>query len=136
MSRSIASASARVRGAVDQDPAPGLAGAAAEQQVLGDRELPDEGELLGDHGDAEPARRLGRPGRQRHAVDLDVAAVAVHGTGQRAHQGGLAGAVLPDDADDLAGVQVELGQVEDADRAVGLVDAPQPRGDRAAGGVW
>ena len=66
-------------------------------------------------------------------VDLDLAAVAAHRAGQGAHQGGLARAVLADHADDLAGVQVELGQVQHAHRAVGLVHAPQPRGDRAAG---
>ena len=72
---------------------------------------------------------------QRLAADLDQAAVAAHGAGQHAHQRGLSGAVLADDADDLAGVQVQLGQVQHPHRPVGLVDAPQPRGDRAAAGV-
>jgi hypothetical protein len=52
------------------------------------------------------------------AVDLDLAAVAVDGTGERAHQRGLARAVLADHPDDLPCVQVEFGEVQYPDGTV------------------
>ena len=100
-----------------------LRGLVAQEDVLGDRELRDQRELLMDDHDAgglagadvlEPA----------HLALVDdvalVGAVGVH-PGQHLHQGGLAGAVLAADRVDLAGVdgQRDLGQCADTGELLG-----------------
>ena len=48
----------------------------------------------------------------RHAVDGDVARVRPMDPGQDLHQGRLAGAILPDEPDDLSGGDVEVDPIE------------------------
>ena len=76
-----------------------------------------------------PARidSLTREGLAGHAVDLDCAAVGRDDAAKNLHQGGLAGAVLADDADHLAGthLQVEAGERDDARINLAYVAQPQ-----------
>ena len=67
-----------------------------------------EAELLVDHRDAEfagPSRRLDA---LRRAVDLDIAGVVGIGAGENPHQGGLAGAVFPDERVNLSALQFKV----------------------------
>ena len=78
--------------------------------------------MLVDHADAERRRRL-RVGDPPHlAVDLDLAAVGRDEPDQDLHQRRLAGAVLAEDAVDLAAVEVEVDAVAGDDVAVALGD--------------
>ena len=73
--------------------------------------------FLEDDADAggEPGRHVA--GRQRGAVDADLAVVGRLVAGQDPHQRRLAGAVLADQADDLARVDVEVDAAQGGDAA-------------------
>ena len=131
-----ASASAPLGRAVDQEPPRGVARAPAEQQVLGHRQLPDQRELLGDQGDAEPARRprsspsasrcpsisISPPSRRTDPASVPISV-------------DLPAPFSPTTPITWPAYRSSSGRSSTRDRAVGLVHAPQPRGDRAAGGV-
>ena len=72
-----------------------------------------------------PAARAscGRRKIDRLAVDPDLAGVGDHRARQALDQGRLAGAVVADDGQHLARVQVEVGAVEADDAAEGLDQA-------------
>ena len=55
--------------------------------------------------DAEPADAIGRQADDERPVDSSLAAVGAQEAVQQIEQRGLAGAVRPDDADDLAGAR-------------------------------
>jgi hypothetical protein len=80
-----------------------------EEEVLGSREVGAEGELLVHDPDAHPVAgtraQLG-PGDGPATVE-EAARIGLRTARQDAHQGGLAGTVRPDEADDLAGRHAE-----------------------------
>ena len=93
-----------------------------EEDVLGDGEPGDEVELLVDRGDAERDRGVGGAQRDRLAAPADLALVGPVRAGQHLDQGGLAGAVLAEQAVHLAGPDDQVDAVERADAGEGLDD--------------
>src|SRR4051794_2426209 len=106
------------------DPA-GLRRPAADEDVLGDRELRQELELLVDQHEAL-VDRLPRGGRgvglpQPGHLPLEGRPRPGDDAGQR----GLARAIFPEQGDDLAGVDVQVDLAEHLERAVALRDAAE-----------
>src|SRR5690606_8390460 len=66
----------------------------AQKDVLGDVEIGDEGEVLEDDGDAEPARIRGRGDLDRLPSVQEGACLRTVGAEQHLHQRRFAGAVL------------------------------------------
>jgi hypothetical protein len=109
----------------------GLApGKPPDEHVLGHGKLGEVGELLVDHVDAQPQGVFGVADAHRLAVDQDPAFVQGVDPAEHAHQGALAGAVLPDDGVDLPLAQLEVNARQGDRAAEGLADAlhPQQRG--------
>ena len=77
----------------------------AEHDVLGDGEHRHEHEVLVDHADAGGDRVARAAERDRLAVDQDLALVGLVEAVQDVHQRGLAGAVLAEQGEDLAGLR-------------------------------
>jgi hypothetical protein len=105
----------------------------AEKDVLRDRELWNQVELLVNHANAE-LQRVTRPGDlYLAAADANLAAILAIGTAQDLHQRRFAGAVLAKQHVHFAGVerQVDAGQRHDARE--GLPDPPHLE-DRARSG--
>ena len=106
---------------VEQEPAARLP---ADEDVLGDRQVAHQVQLLVDDADPEV---LGRPGGGDLlflSADSDHARIAAIDPGQDLHQGGLPRAVLPDETVHLAPAQIELRVLErpDAGKALGDID--------------
>ena len=80
----------------------------SEEDVLGDRQAVDDVELLVHRRDAELDRRLGRRDLDPLAGPGDLALVRSMDARQHLDQGGLARAVLPEDAVHLAGEHFEV----------------------------
>ena len=97
------------------------AGLAAEVDVLGDRALGQQVELLEDRRDAGAAAPAagGRTRPASPAISI-VPGVGLVDAGEDLHQRGLAGAVLADQAEHLAGAELEVDVVENrvADEAL------------------
>ena len=98
---------------------------APDIDVRRDGQIVEEIEFLVDEGDTGRHRLGNGQRRMRHAVDFDGAAVGVDHPAEDLHQGRLAGAVLSDEADDLArpDVHAEIGQRHDA--GIGLAKPRQ-----------
>jgi hypothetical protein len=88
---------------------------APDEDVLRDREVGHQVELLMDDADPELERMLGRHGLVGLAVEEELARVGRIDPGQELHQRRLARAVLAHDREDLAGAQVEVHVVERLD---------------------
>ena len=88
--------------AVDEE---ALARPAAEEDVLADVHVPAEREVLVDHLDADVAALVRALEMDRLAGDEDLAGVALVGAGEDLHQRRLAGRVVADEAEDLAGIE-------------------------------
>ena len=104
----------------------GLVGVgAAETQVVLDRAVEQVGVLRhdGDH----PAHRLRVERAQVLPADADRAALRVVQAEQQAHDGGLAGAAGPDDADALAGGDAEGQALVRGAPAAGIGEAARRR---------
>ncbi len=97
----------------------------AEQQVLQDRERLDQHEVLMHHADAGCDRVLGALDLAILAVDPDDPPIGLVEAVEDVHQGGLAGAVLADDAVDRAARDREVDVLVGVDRAEVLVDTEQ-----------
>ena len=95
----------------------------AEHHVLDDRERLDEHEVLVHHADPGGEGVLGAPDGRRLAADEDLAPVREVVAVEDAHQGGLPGAVLADDAVDRARPDRERDVAVGVDLAEPLVDA-------------
>ena len=74
------------------------------------------------HADAEVEGVLGRANDDLAPVDVDLALVGVVDAGEHIHERGLAAAVLAEQGQDLALVDVEPHPVVGLDRAEGLGD--------------
>ena len=88
-------------------------------------------QVLVDRLDPRPARLEGRLEVHRLAVEPDLTLVGDHRAGQRLDQAGLAGAIVPDHRQDLAGVELEVRPVDRRHVAVALHQAAR-RHDRRA----
>ncbi len=117
----------------DRRPPPAVQEAAAgglapEHDVLGDAEVRDQGELLVDR--AHPlVERLARRGQvDGAAADRDGPLVRAVDPRQHLHDGGLAGAVLPDEGVHLARRHGERGAADGVHGAEALVHALQGDG--------
>ena len=97
---------------------------APQKDVLGDSEFWQEAQLLVDERHAFTARVRGARNVGLPSFDEDRALVIVEETRQHAHQRGLAGAVLANEAVDLAGVQIEIDAIDGPRR-------PEPHCDAA-----
>ena len=95
----------------------------AEEDILGDRQVRRDAQLLMHHADAGRQRVAGgaeATGAPSQAHDPAI--VGVH-AGDDLHQRALAGAVLADETMDLAGGQREVDAVQRQHAAEGLADA-------------
>ena len=94
---------------------------AAQEDVLGDREVGHLVEFLVDRGDAGVLRLPGCGEVDRLALEDHLAAIARIDACQDLHQGGFAGAVLADQHVDLAPahVEVHVGERQHAGEALG-----------------
>ena len=102
------------RTVVEDDAAPYLA---AHEDVLGDRQMRREENLLVNQDDAA-ALCVDRAGEDhRAAVEQDVTLARRQMAGEDLHQGGFAGAVLANDGVHLAGAKPERDVTEHLDRA-------------------
>ena len=85
----------------------------ADHVVVGGEQFVERGLGLGEQGAAGgEVRLLAQQGHARAGVQADVAVVGLVEAGQQAQQRGLAGAVGADQADALAGVQLEADVLE------------------------
>ena len=98
---------------------------ATEEEVGDDVEVVAEREVLVDGRDPERGRVLGSGDRDLLAVEADRALVGRVDAGDRLHQRRLAGAVVADEAHDLAGADGEVDPVQSLDRAESLADSLQ-----------
>jgi hypothetical protein len=89
-----------------------------EEQVLLDGERPVRVGPLRDDG--ELAAGADRVGRDVHARDGGPAPGELHAGGEDADGGGLAGAVRPEEPEDLTGGDGEADPVDGVDRALGV----------------
>src|SRR5690606_14781352 len=101
---------AGVRLGAAQEAAPGEL--VTEEDVLGDRQAVDDVELLVHRRDTELEGGGRRVDGDDLAVPPDLPGVRLVRTGQDLDEGGLAGAVLPEQAVHLAGTDLEVHAVE------------------------
>ena len=105
----------------------------AEQQVVDDARIADQAEVLMHHRDALRERVARAGGAVRAAGERHAAGVGRVDAEDDVAQRRLAGAVLAEQAVDLAGTDVERDAVERGQRAEALADAVE-RDSSAAGG--
>ena len=94
-----------------------------ELDVLGHRQVRDVGQLLVDEGEPAPRGVERAVEAHRLAVDDDLALVGLDDAGEDLDQRALAGAVLPEQADDRAGHDHAVGMVERDHAGVALDEA-------------
>src|SRR3712207_4961657 len=113
---------------------PRLARLATEVQIRRDVERGRHGKRLMHRLDAVSLRIERSPQLNRVAVEQDLALVGDDRPGQALDERRLARAVVPDDSEDLAGIEVEGGVVErrHVPVALGEVAALQDRSDAVA----
>ena len=102
-----------------------------EDDVLGDGEAVDEAEVLVHHADPVGCRIVGRAQVQLLAVEQDVARVGPIEAGEHRAEGGLAGAVLAEQAVDLAADEVETDPVDGGNAVERLAELPDLQRDGA-----
>ena len=106
---------------------------AAEEEVGDDVEVVREREILVHGGDAELRRVLGGANGDRDPVHRDLTVVGRVDAGDDLHQRRLAGSVVADEPDDLAGVDLEVHAVERLDGAEALADVLEGEQGRGHG---
>ncbi len=94
----------------------------AEEEILLDRHLRHQREVLEDGGDAEPPRLMHRFELDRRAAEADFAAARRLDAGEDRDQRRLAGAVLAEEDMHLAGAEIEIDAVEGEDAGILLAD--------------
>ena len=95
----------------------------AEPQVLLDRQIGEDAPSLGHERDAAARNVLGLATHDRRPGEPDVAAARRDEAHDRVQRRRLAGAVRPDQPDDLAATDVEREVAHGGDAAVGDVEA-------------
>ena len=108
------------RRAIDEAEAVPLA---PQRDVLLDREVGDQVQLLVDQDDAGGLGGVGVREADRRAAPADLAAGRREVSGEQLHQRRLAGAVLAQERVHLAGADVDVDRVQDLDGAEGLAEA-------------
>ena len=103
-------------------PGPPDSSSLAEEEVRDDVEVVGQSKILVHGGDAELRRVLGRANRDRDPVHRDLAVVGREDARDDLHERRLAGSVVADEPDDLAGVDLEVHAVERLDGAEPLAD--------------
>ena len=88
----------------------------------------DKREVLIDGLDAGVPRLHRRLEVHRLALERDLAVVGDHGAGNRLDERRFAGAVVADDGEDFARIEIEIGMVEGGDTAIALDEAARCRG--------
>ena len=116
---------------VEQPEAPAFA---AQTNVLGDRAIGDEIDLLIDRADPLRLRILRRRGFERAAAEHDLSGVTSDVASQDLDHRGFAGAVLADQRVDLADRDLERRRTQGGNPAKRLVD-PAHRKQRGRGGL-
>ena len=104
-----------------------------EEDVFLDTEIWEQAEFLMDEGDACRLRIARRLRREFRAGELNAAPVALVDAAEDIHGGRLAGAVLADQAEHVAGLQLEanISQYRNAKKAlIEVLDAKQRFGHR------
>ena len=109
--------------ATEADEAAAVGPVAAEEDVLGDAERAGGGELLVDEADADVLAFAHRGERGGAAVEGDLAGRGREGAGDDVDQRRLAGAVLADEADDLARRDAEVDAMQHGHVAEALRDS-------------
>ncbi len=109
-------------GPVDQHPSGQLA---ADEDVLGHRQLAEQLRLLVDGGDAGVEGGRGVAAAEALPGHLDGALVGGLGPADDLDEGGLARAVLPDQRVHFPGTDVEVDTAQRLDAAVALADTGQ-----------
>jgi hypothetical protein len=102
-----------------------------DEDVLFDREVGHEVELLIDDGDAEVLRLARAVEHDRLPVEDDLAGVRLIDPGEDLHQGALAGAVLADQPQDLAGMDFETDVLQRQHAGEALGDPLDPEQGRS-----
>src|SRR5262249_3776640 len=103
---------------VEQVARPLLAAALqADEDVLENRHRPEDVDVLERAGDAAPHDRVRRLAQEALAREDDRARVGLVEAGDQVEERRLAGAVRPDQPDDLAGLDVERHVVDGDDAA-------------------
>ena len=105
----------------------------AERHVLDDGETVDQHEMLVHHADAERDGLLRVGDSRALAVDSDLAGIGPVIALDDAHEGGLPGAVLADDAVDRPPLHRHRHVVIGEDGAEALADTDGLEGERRAG---
>ena len=93
-----------------------------EQHVLRRAQVGTEAQLLVNECDASVARVPGTGRRVRPAIDLHRAAIGPDGGGDDVHEGGLTGAVFPDQGVHLARPEREIHAIQRPSRSESLGD--------------
>ena len=109
---------------------------AAEEDVGDDVEVLAEREILEHRRDAERQRRAGIGQRDRLAAERHGAGARLMHAGQDLDERRFARAVVADERDDLAGMNVEIDVGQRRDRAEMLGDAAQAEHQLAAPAYW
>ena len=112
---------------------PRLAQLAAEEQIVRDGQRRRQSEILVDRLDARGAGVLRRREMHDLAVQADLSVIRPYGSGERLDEARLAGSVIPDHGQDLAGIEIEIGVVE-RDHAAIMLDEATRREDRLSRG--
>ncbi len=97
----------------------------ADAQILLDRQLGEEPPVLGNMGDAGLDDAMRRQACERAPLEGKLPRGGAQHPGNDAHQRGFAGTVRPDDADRLAGGDLERNIEQGAKGAVAGADASQ-----------
>ena len=106
----------------------------AQEQVRDNVEVVAEREVLVNGRDSEPGRIGGTRDRHGLPLEAETALVGRMDAGDHLDQRRLAGAVVADEGDDLAGTNLEVDVLQRLDRAEALADALQ-REQRAVRGL-
>ena len=119
-------------GVVDEPSA--VAKLATGEQVLGDRHVRKEAELLVDDPDTKTHGVAGAGDRDGLTLEVDLTRAGLFGAGEDLHQGRLAGAILPDQDVDLAAERLERHVLECTHAPVALGDVNRTQDDVVRGG--
>ena len=113
-------------------PAPGAVGrAGSDLEVLPHRELGEDAPVLRHVADAAARQPVGRGAGDVLALEAHVALRGRRQAHDRAHGGGLADAVAAEQADALAGLDVERDAEQHAARCRRRYGCPRPRAGRS-----
>src|SRR5271157_1567267 len=97
---------------------PSRSNLASEEHIIGDRQRRRQRQVLVDSLDTRLARFNRRPKVHDIARKADFAGVGNHGAANSLDERRLSGAVIADDREDLARIEIEVGVVERGDAAV------------------